>query len=272
VRLTRDEGPKAPHPVIKPAPRGRKTHSTRLFPGGPGKAQVSQGYCQCPGSQTQFWPCVIHCPGTQVLIRWGGSSQCPAIHCQPLFQVQYPGTQTDADEGGMGMASWSGVGGGCGTTSWRTMTCGGAGGGAAGGDGAASALSGSAGGVSCPPPQATTKTSVIDARSVSGISVRFIVCFSLSRPEIIANAPAARPSSGLVASIALAPRWLCPAEVAPSVQPPTASRYSRTSIPAPRQTMATAQAVSFPHVAAGEARARRFALSRAARVLVSSER
>src|SRR5215831_6476273 len=39
----------------------------------------------------------------------------------------------------------------------------------------------SVGGASCLPPQATTKTSVVTARSVSSIAVRFIVCFSFLR-------------------------------------------------------------------------------------------
>src|SRR5262249_15651063 len=162
--------------------------------------------------------------------------------------------------GGMVMVSWSGRGGGCVTTTVRVTTCGGGAGDTAGWDDG-SALSGSVGEASCFPPQATTRTSVVDARSVSRISLRFIVCFSFSRPEIIASAPAARPSSGLVASIALAPRQLYPGAVVPSVQPPTARRYSRTSIPAPRQTMAMAQAVWSPPAVAGEAVTQHFALS-----------
>src|SRR5215471_98379 len=39
----------------------------------------------------------------------------------------------------------------------------------------------SVGGASCLPPQATTKTSIVTARSVSSIAVRFIVCFSFLR-------------------------------------------------------------------------------------------
>src|SRR5262245_1909819 len=51
-------------------------------------------YCQRPGSQSQFWPCGVHCPGTQVVVPAGGCAQCPVTHCQLLFQDQYHGTQT----------------------------------------------------------------------------------------------------------------------------------------------------------------------------------
>ena len=157
-------------------------------------------------------------------------------------------------------------GGGCGTIicDSRLTTCPVVGG--------TTADSRSVGGASCFPPQATTKTSVVAARSASRISVRFIMPFSFSRPETIASAPDARPSAGLVPSIAQAPRWSCPGEVVPSVQPPIASRYSRPSIQAPRQTTAAAPVGSFPPVAVGEAVARRFPLQRAAWVPGGSER
>jgi hypothetical protein len=224
-----------------------------------------QGYCQCPGSQTHCWPCDTHCPGTQVLIRWGGSSQCPATHCQPLFQVQYPGTQTDADEGGMPIVSWRSGGGGCGTIICDSRVTTGP---VVGGT---TTVSRSVGGASCLPPQATTRTRVIAARSASRISVRFIVCCSFRRPKTIASAPDARPSSGLAAPIAQASMRWCPGEVVPSVQSPIASRYSRPSIQTPRQTTATATVESFPPVAEGEAVTRRFGLRIAAWVLGGSE-
>ena len=74
--------------VCAPAPASRRERGKEAMPYDQGKRCLAQRYCQCPGRQTQYWPCAIHSPGTQVIIRCGGSSQCPAVHCQPLFQVQ----------------------------------------------------------------------------------------------------------------------------------------------------------------------------------------
>ena len=90
--------------------------------------------------------------------------------------------------------------------------------------------------------------------------------------RVIASAPDARPSADLVAPTALAPRSWPLGAVAPSVQAPTASRYSRPSIQASRHTTAMAPSGSFPPVVAVEAVAQRFPLSRAPRVLVGFER
>src|SRR5438128_898901 len=98
---------------LAPSPSSRRERGKEGMHHDQGKLCLAQRYCQSPGRQTQFCPCGTHCPGTQVVIRCGGSSQCPAVHCQPLFQVQYPGTQTYADEGGMVIASWRRGGGGC---------------------------------------------------------------------------------------------------------------------------------------------------------------
>jgi hypothetical protein len=185
----------------------RRTIRCCKQPGDCRRAIPGRGYCQYPGRHTQLEPCCTHCPGTQVVMRWGGCSQRPGTHCQPLFQVQYPGTQTISGDGAMDKTSWRGGGGACDTVVSRVVTevpvapsrttscrvvvlsCRvmarpeGAAGGDAGG-GVTRGAGAGGGGVTLTvvcasrPPQAT-RVNAADAKSVSRMPVCFIRIFLL---------------------------------------------------------------------------------------------
>jgi hypothetical protein len=125
----------------------------------------SPGYCQRPSCQAHPRSVRTHCPGTHVVVRCGGSSQCPGCHTHLSCQVQYPGTQTCAEEGATPISSSRGAGGCCGTITWL--------GGAL--DGRSRMMV-----VSCRtsrPPQAGRTTSTVETKRSRMSVVRVIVCF-----------------------------------------------------------------------------------------------
>ena len=83
--------------------------------GGEDSERRNVGYCQYPGCQAQPLGVCTHCPGTQAMARWGGSSQRPGLHTQPSLQVQDPGTHVCSREGATPLVSSGGAGGGCDT-------------------------------------------------------------------------------------------------------------------------------------------------------------